>query len=129
LSTLLVVAFGGALGAVSRYLATEWIQSLVGPAFPWGTFAVNVGGSLALGFALVWLQATASTTELRQLVAVGFLGSFTTFSTFSLEALAMLRDGHWASAGGYVAGSVLMGLAGVAAGIALAGAVTGSGGA
>jgi CrcB protein len=128
MTTLLVVAFGGALGAVSRYLATEWIQALVGAAFPWGTFAVNVTGSLGLGFALVWLQAAASTTELRQLVAVGFLGSFTTFSTFSLEALAMLRDGHWASAGGYVAGSVLLGLAGVAAGIALAGAVTGSGG-
>lgn len=127
MTTLLVVAAGGALGAVSRWLATEWIQSLVGPSFPWGTFAVNVTGSLTLGFALVWLQATASSTELRQLVAVGFLGSFTTFSTFSLEALAMLRDGHWVSAGGYVAGSVLLGLGGVAAGVALAAAVTGSG--
>ena len=72
--TVLIVAAGGALGAVSRYLATGWVKDLTGEFFPWGTFVVNASGSLALGFALVWLQTTVSSTELRQFIAIGFLG-------------------------------------------------------
>jgi len=122
--TVLVVAAGGAIGAVSRYLASGWVQDLTGEFFPWGTFAVNVAGSLAIGFTLVWLQATLSSAELRQLVTIGFLGSFTTFSTFSYETVAMLRDGEWWRAGGYVAGSVALGLLAVIAGMALASTLT-----
>ena len=118
--TLLVVASGGALGAVSRYLASGWVQDASGSIFPWGTLAVNVAGSAFLGFALVWLQSTVASAELRQFIAIGFLGSFTTFSTFSYEGLALLRDGEWWRAGGYVAGSVALGLAAVLAGAALA---------
>jgi len=80
--TLLIIGIGGALGAISRYVASGWVQNMTGSEFPWGTMAVNVSGSLALGFVLVWLQANVS-VELRQFVALGFLGSFTTFSTFS----------------------------------------------
>lgn len=118
---LLVVAAGGALGAVGRYLVSGWVQEWVGTFFPWGTLAVNVAGSLLLGFALVWLQATVASAEARQFVAIGFLGSFTTFSTFSYETAAMLRDGEWWRAGGYIAASVLVGLAAVVAGMAAAG--------
>ena len=121
--TLLVVAAGGALGAVGRYLTTGWIQTLTGDFFPWGTLAVNVVGSLALGFGLIWLQASVASAEARQFVAIGFLGSFTTFSTFSFEAVAMLRDGEWWRAGGYVAGSVVIGLAAVVLGMGAAGAL------
>ena len=121
--TLLVVAAGGALGAVGRYLTTGWIQGLTGEFFPWGTFAVNVVGSLALGFGLIWLQASVASAEARQFVAIGFLGSFTTFSTFSYEAVAMLRDGEWWRAGGYVAGSVVLGLAAVILGMGAANAL------
>ena len=58
--TLLVVAAGGAMGAVPRYLATGWVQDLTGDSFPWGTFLVNVAGSLVLGFSMVWLQSAVS---------------------------------------------------------------------
>jgi CrcB protein len=121
--TLLVIGLGGALGAVSRYAASGWVQTLTGSFFPWGTVAVNVAGSLALGFVMVWLQSTTSSAELRDLVTVGFLGSFTTFSTFSYETVAMLRDGEWWRAGGYTAGSVVLGLIAVALGALLAAAL------
>jgi CrcB protein len=117
---LLAVGLGGAAGAVSRYAATGWIQSLSGGFFPWGTLAVNVVGSLTLGFVLVWLQATVSSAELRELVTIGFLGSFTTFSTFSYETVAMVRDGEWWRAGGYAAGSVVLGVLAVVVGAAAA---------
>jgi CrcB protein len=121
--TLLVIGLGGALGAVSRYAASGWVQTLTGSFLPWGTVAVNVAGSLALGFVMVWLQSTTSSAELRDLVTVGFLGSFTTFSTFSYETVAMLRDGEWWRAGGYTAGSVVLGLIAVALGALLAAAL------
>ena len=122
--TVLVVGLGGAVGAVSRYLATGWVQGLTGTFFPWGTLVVNVVGSLALGFTLVWLQSTVSSAELRQFIAIGLLGSFTTFSTFSYEAVAMLRDGEWWRAGGYTLGSVALGLVAVVVGAGLAAAAT-----
>jgi len=128
MSSILVVAAGGAVGAVARYVASGWVQDFSGGFFPWGTFVVNAAGSFVLGFALVWLQSTMASAELRQLVTIGFLGSFTTFSTFSYEAVAMLRDGEWWRAGGYVAGSVAVGLAAVVAGGVLAGMILARGG-
>jgi CrcB protein len=81
---------------------------------------VNVLGSFLLGFALVWLEATVASVELRQFAAVGLLGAFTTFSTFSWEAMALLRGGDRWGAAAYVAGSVGAGLVGVLLGIGLA---------
>ena len=117
---LLAVAGGGAAGAVARWLASGWVQDASGTLFPWGTLAVNVAGALTLGFAMVWLQNTVASAELRQLVTVGFLGSFTTFSTYSYETVAMLRDGELVRAGGYAVGSLLLGLVAVVVGAALA---------
>lgn len=122
--TLLVIGLGGALGAVSRYLTSGWVQTVTGSFFPWGTMAVNIAGSLALGFLMVWLQTTTSSTEVRDLITVGFLGSFTTFSTFSYETAAMLRDGEWWRAGGYTAGSLALGLVAVTLGAGLAAALS-----
>ena len=122
--TLFVIGLGGALGAISRYLTSGWVQSVSNSFFPWGTMAVNILGSLALGFLMVWLQSTAATAEVRGLITVGFLGSFTTFSTFSYETAAMLRDGEWWRAGGYTAGSIVLGLMAVGAGAFLAAALT-----
>lgn len=124
--TVAVVAAGGALGAVARYLASAWVQDLAGSPFPWGTFAVNVIGSFVLGFSLVWLQTAVSSTEVRQFVAIGFLGSFTTFSTYSYEALTLARAGDWWRAGGYTVGSVALGVLGVGMGAGLALVMTGS---
>ena len=117
---LVVVGLGGALGAIARYMATDWARALAGDAFPWGTLAVNVSGSFALGFLMVWLQSMAPSSQIRQLVGIGFLGSFTTFSTFSYEAVEMARGGNALGAGGYAAGSVLLGLVAVVAGAVLA---------
>jgi len=122
--TLFVIGLGGALGAMSRYLTSGWVQTLSDSFFPWGTMAVNVLGSLALGFLMVWLQSTAATAEVRGLITVGFLGSFTTFSTFSYETAVMLRDGEWWRAGGYTVGSIVLGLIAVGAGAFLAAALT-----
>ena len=118
--SFLAVASGGAFGAVARYLAAGWVQSATGDFFPWGTLAVNAVGSALLGFLMTWLQGTVASPELRQLITIGFLGSFTTFSTFSYETVAMLRDGEWWRAGGYLTGSVLIGLMAVWAGMQVA---------
>lgn len=122
--TLVVIGLGGAAGAISRHLLGEWVQSLAGEALPWGTLAVNVVGSFLLGFVMVLLQASATSSEVRYFVTIGFLSSFTTFSTFSYETSQLLRTGEWWRAGGYVAGSMVLGLAAVATGILLAGMVT-----
>ena len=128
MTALLAVASGGALGAVARYLGAGWVQDLTGGFFPWGTFLVNAVGCLFLGFSLVWLQATLVSSEMRDLVTIGFLGSFTTFSTFSYETVAMIRDGEWWRAGGYALGSLALGLVAVIAGGLLAGLLTRGGG-
>jgi len=93
---------------------------VTGGTFPWGTMTVNVLGSLVLGFAVVWLGSTATSAELRQFATIGLLGAFTTFSTFTYEAAALLQDGDWSAAGGYVLGSLGAGLIGVLLGMGLA---------
>lgn len=118
--TVVAVALGGALGAVSRYLLGGWIQSMSGGSFPWGTWTVNVLGSLLLGFAMVWLTETLASAELRLFVAMGFLGSFTTFSTFSFETVELIREGLWMRAGVYSLGSLMVGVLAVVAGAAAA---------
>ncbi len=80
---ILMVAAGGALGAVARYGLSGWVQSFLNTTFPLGTLVVNVLGSLALGFVLVFFESLAVTSEVRTLVTIGILGAFTTFSTFS----------------------------------------------
>lgn len=118
--TWLYVAVGGALGAALRYGISGWVQDLTRSPFPWGTMSVNVLGSVLLGFAIAWLQSGTVSAELRQFVTIGLLGAFTTFSTFSYEAVALFRDGDFWGGGVYVAGSVLAGLLGILAGFALA---------
>ena len=114
------IALGGAAGAVARYLVTGWTQSLLDTTMPWGTFVVNVSGSFLLGLAFRTLQVSTVSPEMRALVAIGLLGAFTTFSTFSLETVTLLQEGAWGRATAYVAGSVVLGIAGVLAGISVA---------
>ncbi len=128
MTTLFAVALGGAFGAVARYLTAGWLQDATHGFFPWGTLGVNVLGSLILGFSMAWLQGTMASTELRALLTIGFLGSFTTFSTFSYETVALLRDGEWVRATGYSLGSVALGLVAVAAGAVIASTILRGGG-
>ena len=106
---LLAVAAGGAAGAVLRWLMAAGIQRLAGGAFPWGTFAVNALGSFLLGFLFVWLIERSTASELVRLaLTVGFLGAFTTFSTYSLESLRLLQEGAIALAFGNIIGQVVV---------------------
>jgi CrcB protein len=112
--TLILVAAGGAAGSVLRYLVSLGALRAFGPGFPWGTLAVNVAGSVVIGALAVVL--TGPRAGLSPLLVAGFLGGFTTFSTFSLDALRLWQGGQAGLAGAYVAGSVALALGGVALG-------------
>lgn len=116
---LLYIAAGGAAGALARYGLGGWVQASMGDRFPWGTFVVNGAGSLLIGFALRYLEGVPASPELRALVTVGLLGAFTTFSTYTYETVALLRDRAWLRAALYSLGSLGLGLAAVGAGLAL----------
>jgi CrcB protein len=91
--TILMVAIGGALGAVSRYLLAVKIYGEVGIGFPWGTFGVNILGSMLLGVVLGLVEErSAFSPETRTAITVGFIGGLTTFSTFVYEGWTYLRD-------------------------------------
>ncbi|MFQ5355170.1 MAG: fluoride efflux transporter CrcB [Mariprofundaceae bacterium] len=104
---LLAIAAGGAFGASLRWLLAGGIQRLTGGAFPWGTFVVNTLGSFLLGFLFIYLIERSSLGELLRLaLTVGFLGAFTTFSTYSLESLRLLQSGAYLMAAANVFGQV-----------------------
>ncbi len=87
---VLLVAIGGAIGAAARYLAGLWIAARFGADFPWGTFFVNVTGSFLIGIVLVLVERGTLPGEARLFLAVGILGGYTTFSSFSYETLQLL---------------------------------------
>jgi len=117
--TLLYIALGGAAGAVARYGLGGWIQGRAGFGFPVGTLMVNVLGSLLAGCSLRYLEAVRLGPEMRALVAVGLLGAFTTFSTFSYETVMLLEEGAWGRAAGYALGSLALGITAVYVGFAI----------
>ncbi len=113
----LAVFFGGGLGCVCRFAVVRWATALGAVAFPWGTLAVNVGGSLLAGVAYALLvERFDAAAEWRALFMTGFLGGFTTFSAFSLQTLDLVQKDRWLAAGGYVAASLALCLAAVWAG-------------
>jgi CrcB protein len=123
-----LVAFGSAIGGLLRWLVTVYSARLFGTAFPWGTFFINLSGSLFLGwFATVlsdrlvlsessWLRPD----DLRLMIAVGFTGAYTTFSTFEYETHGLLRDGDGLAGMTYLFSSVFLGLLAVRLGVLLA---------
>ena len=115
---ILAIAGGGAIGAVARFLVSTGVYRLAGRDFPWGTLAVNVLGSFAMGLLFVlFLERSLIAPEARAAILVGFLGSFTTFSTFSLETLTLVEQGEALRALLNVAASVLLCVAACWAGI------------
>ena len=109
--TYLWVALGGALGSVARYWCSGLAARLIGESFPWGTLGVNVLGSFVIGLAAA-LSAVESrfllASDLRIFMMVGVCGGYTTFSSFSLQTLNLLRDGEWLAASANIAASVAL---------------------
>lgn len=115
--TLMIVAFGGALGAVSRFQITNWFSVWFGASFPYATLAVNVGGSLIMGLLMAALtQGSLISPHWKPLIGVGFLGALTTFSTFSFDTLVLFTQGEWLKAGLNIILNVVLCLMAVAVG-------------
>lgn len=120
----LLISAGAILGANARYWIGDWAAQKLGANFPYGTFIINISGSLLIGFFL-----TLATERLlidprwRLLIAVGFLGAYTTFSTFAFESFNLLTKGQWLAGLGNLFGSTVLGVAAVALGVYLGKAI------
>ena len=120
MAAMLWVGLGGFAGANARYLLGGWVASRFGATFPYGTYVINVTGSFILGFFLAFAEDRAWVApSLRLLFAVGFVGAYTTFSTFEYESIRLLQERELLLAGLYLIGSVLTGGIAVVLGIAL----------
>jgi len=121
MARLLWISLGGALGTAARYLVSVWLLRALGPAFPYGTLAVNVIGSFLLGLIMqAGLDTTLLSPTARAVLATGVMGGFTTYSTFNYDTLQYLQEGAWAMAGLNVAATLLVCLAAGALGVAAA---------
>jgi len=117
---LLAIGLGGFVGAAARYLVDGWVSDATRGGFPWGTLVVNASGSLAIGVLFaVTVEHSLLPAGLRGPLMIGFIGSYTTFSTLALESWRLLEDGSWLAAGANLAGSVMIGLAAVIVGLAV----------
>ena len=114
---VLLVALGGSLGAIARYGVSTAVYRLTDPSFPWGTLAVNLIGSFVIGVLAELFDIVLIPAGWRLMLAIGFLGAFTTFSTFSLETVNLLRDGEMGLALTNVVVSNVFGIALVLAGV------------
>ena len=112
-----MVGLGGAAGANARYLLGREVSERWPSAFPWGTLFVNVTGCLALGVLIGWLLARGDRPVARLFLATGFLGAYTTFSTFAYESVRLLEDGRIATAIAYIITSLALCLGSAAGGI------------
>lgn len=120
--TVALVMLAGAAGAVARFVVDAAVQRRGDGSYPWGTFWINVSGSLALGLIWGWADhhsQSAHAGDLRTIAGTGFCGAFTTFSAFSVEAVRLIGSGRYATAGRYVATSLAVGGLAAAAGLAV----------
>ena len=112
-----IVFVGAGIGGAMRYGVNIWSARAFGTAFPWGTFTVNVAGSLAMGLLAGWFAFRGDPGHWRLFLATGVLGGFTTFSAFSLDVLLLIERGEVAMAALYVGGSVVLSVAGLFLGL------------
>jgi CrcB protein len=121
LQKYLLIALGGALGSVARYWVGATISSRVATKFPYGTFVINMTACVIIGFALTLMGKRVELNPAwRYLIPVGFVGAYSTFSTYEWETLSTLRSGAFALAALYAVGSLVLGLAATWGGAALA---------
>jgi fluoride exporter len=117
----LVISLGAIVGANARYWMSRSALRLLGPVFPYGTLAINVLGSFVLGFFLAWItQRGIVDPRWRLLIAVGFCGGFTTFSSYAFESMALMEQGQWLLVATNIVSNNLLSLAAVVAGMAFA---------
>jgi fluoride exporter len=116
----LAISLGAIAGALSRYYITQWFIHQFGSHFPYGTFFINLTGCLGMGFFITVAIEKSLPPDLRLLVATGFLGAYTTFSTYGLDTVALLNSGRVHLAGLYWGGSAVLGVLCVQLGVMLA---------
>ena len=116
-----IVALGGAVGAMARYWVSGWAQQRWGPGFPYGTFIINVSGSFILGLFATLALRLAWSDHARLFMAIGFVGAYTTFSTFEWETLQLIAEGsRYRAAAVNLVGSVVVGFGAAYAGMVVA---------
>ncbi len=118
---VLWISLGAIVGANARYFLSRWTAKVLSPAFPYGTLIINITGSFILAFFLIWTsERVLADPKWRLMIAVGFCGAYTTFSSYAFETMYYFEQGHW----GLFAANILMNnllcLAAVLGGIALA---------
>ena len=117
----LMIGIGGFAGAIARYQVATWVQARVPAGFPWGTFIVNVSGCLVMGVAMTLLtERLVANPQWRFLIPIGFIGAYTTFSTFEFELFRANVEGAWLIGGAYLVSSVIVGYAALWIGVVLA---------
>jgi fluoride exporter len=115
-----MIGLGGALGAIARYQVAAMIQARIPAGFPWGTFIVNISGCLVMGIATTLLtERLVVNPNWRFLIPIGFIGAYTTFSTFEFETFRAVSEGAWLVGGLNILASVLAGYVALWAGVAL----------
>jgi CrcB protein len=121
LQKYLLIAVGGALGSIARYWVGSAIANRMGTKFPYGTFVINVTACVIIGFSLSFMARRANLNPgWRFLIPIGFIGAYSTFSTYEWETLSTIRSGAFAIAALYAVGSLILGLAAVWGGSLLA---------
>jgi CrcB protein len=121
LSKYFYIAVGGSLGAIARYWVGSAVASRLGTKFPYGTFVINISACIIIGFSLTYLGKRAELNPAwRYLIPTGFVGAYSTFSTYEWETLSSLRDGAFSLAAFYAIGSLVVGLVAAWGGAVLA---------
>jgi fluoride exporter len=116
----IAVFLGAGIGGVLRHLVNQLAARLAGTDFPWGTLTVNIVGSVTMGLLAGWFAGKGEATQIwRLFLTTGILGGFTTFSTFSLDVVVLWQRGDLIGAAAYTAGSVILAVAGLFAGLLL----------
>jgi len=95
MQNIVVIALGGMIGAVSRYVVVLFFQQFFNIVFPWGTLIVNISGAFLIGVFVEMFSAVLVSPAWRLFILVGCIGSYTTFSTYSIETVNLIRDGEW----------------------------------
>ncbi len=121
MQSVLWISLGAIAGANARYFVSRWAAKIFNPAFPYGTLIINITGSMLLGFFLIWTsERVLADPRWRFLIAIGFCGAYTTFSSYAFETMYYFEQGHWALFAANILANNVLCLAGVLGGAALA---------